>query len=67
MKAKETDCYSRRKRFTKKSILNLGGIAKGRKVGVGSEQEYTKKVASKKIATDQKAEKEPFKGVRKGR
>jgi len=50
---------------TKKSILNLGGIAKGRKVGVGSERKYTKRVVSKKIAIDQKAEKEPFKGVRK--
>ena len=50
---------------TKKSILNLGGIAKGRKVGVGREREYTKKVVSKKIAIDQKADKEPFKWVRK--
>ena len=50
---------------TKKSILNLGGIAKGRKVGVGSERKYTKRVVSKKIAIDQKAGKEPFKGVRK--
>ncbi len=41
----------------KKSILNLGGIAKGRKVGVGSEREYTKKVVSKKIASDQRADK----------
>ncbi len=34
----------------KKSILSLGGIAKGRKVGTGSEREYTKTVVSKKIA-----------------
>jgi len=34
----------------KKSILSLGGIAKGRKVGVGSEREYAKTVVSKKIA-----------------
>lgn len=50
------------KKKKKKSILNLGGIAKGRKVGVGSEQEYTKKVVSKKIATAQKANKETLKG-----
>ena len=50
---------------TKKSILNLGGIAKGRKVGVGSERKYTKRVVSKKITIDQKACKELFKGVRR--
>jgi AbrB family looped-hinge helix DNA binding protein len=36
----------------KKSILSLGGIAKSRKVGVGSEREYTKKVVSKKLAQE---------------
>ena len=36
----------------KKSILSLGGIAKGRKVGVGTEREYTKKVVSKIIAEE---------------
>lgn len=46
----------------KKSILNLGGIANDRKVGVGSEREYTKRVVSKKIATDQKAIRSPLKG-----
>ena len=40
------------KKKEKKSILDLGGIAKGRKVGVGNEREYTKKVVSKKIAED---------------
>lgn len=40
------------KKKEKKSILNLGGIAKGRKVGVGDEREYTKKVVSKKIAEE---------------
>lgn len=35
-----------------KSILSLGGIAKGRKVGVGSEREYVKKKVSRKIATE---------------
>ena len=34
----------------KKSILSLGGIAKGRKVGTGNEREYAKTVVSKKIA-----------------
>ncbi|MEW6417477.1 MAG: AbrB/MazE/SpoVT family DNA-binding domain-containing protein [Nitrospirota bacterium] len=36
----------------RKSILSLGGIAKSRKVGVGSEREYTKKVVSKKLAQE---------------
>lgn len=40
------------KKKEKKSILSLGGIAKGRKVGVGSERAYTKKVVSKKIAEE---------------
>ncbi len=40
------------KKRERRSILNLGGIAKGRKVGVGSEREYTKKVVSKKIAKE---------------
>jgi hypothetical protein len=36
----------------KKSILSLGGIAKGRKVGVGSEREYAKRTVAKKIAKE---------------
>jgi len=40
------------KKKERKSILSLGGIAKGRKVGLGSEREYTKKVVSKKIAKE---------------
>lgn len=40
------------KKKKKKSILNLGEIAKGRKVGVGNEREYTKKVVSKKISKE---------------
>lgn len=39
-------------KFTKKerkSILNLGGIAKGRNVGSGNEREYAKKAVSKRI------------------
>lgn len=40
------------KRKERKSILSLGGIAKGRKVGVGNEREYAKKVVSKRIAKE---------------
>jgi AbrB family looped-hinge helix DNA binding protein len=40
------------KKKKRKSILNLGGIAKGRKVGSGKEREYTKKDVSKKIASE---------------
>lgn len=40
------------KKKERKSILSLGGIAKGRKIGVGSEREYTKKVISKKVAKE---------------
>ncbi len=40
------------KRKRRKSILNLGGIAKDRKIGVGNEREYTKKVVSKKISKE---------------
>ena len=40
------------KKQERKSILSLGGIAKGRKVGVGDEREYTKKVVSKRIAKE---------------
>jgi AbrB family looped-hinge helix DNA binding protein len=36
----------------RKSILNLAGIAKGRKVGVRDEREYTKKLVSKSIAKE---------------
>ena len=36
----------------RKSILSLGGIAKGRKVGTGSERGYTKKMVSGKIAKE---------------
>ncbi len=38
------------KKKERKSILSLGGIAKDRKIGMGSEREYTKKVVSKRIA-----------------
>jgi len=40
------------KKRKKRSILDIGGIAKGRKVGVGDEREYTKKVVSKRIAKE---------------
>lgn len=33
----------------KKSILSLGGIAKGKKTRAGNEREYSKKKVSKKI------------------
>jgi len=36
----------------RKSILSLGGIAKGRKVGVGSERDYTKRMVAKRIAKE---------------
>jgi len=40
------------KRKERKSLLNLGGIAKGRKVGTGSEREYAKKAVARKIARE---------------
>ncbi len=40
------------KRKERKSLLNLGGIAKGRKVGTGSEREYAKKAIARKIARE---------------
>jgi len=40
------------KKKVRKSILSLGGIAKGRKIGVGSEREYAKKIVARKIAKE---------------
>lgn len=40
------------KKKERKSILSLGGIAKGRKVGFGDEREFTKKVVAKRIAKE---------------
>lgn len=40
------------KRKERRSILKLGGIAKDRKVGVGNEREYAKKIISKRIAKE---------------
>lgn len=33
-----------------KSILNLGGVAKNRKVGSGDEREFAKRIVSKRIS-----------------
>ena len=40
------------KKKVRKSIVSLGGIAKGRKIGVGSEREYAKKIVARKIAKE---------------
>jgi len=40
------------KRKERRSLLSLGGIAQGRKVGSGNEREYTKKAVARKIAKD---------------
>lgn len=40
------------KRKERKSLLNLGGIAKGRKLGTGSEREYAKKAVARKNARE---------------
>ncbi|MGR3179468.1 MAG: AbrB/MazE/SpoVT family DNA-binding domain-containing protein [Candidatus Anammoxibacter sp.] len=40
------------KKQERKSILNFGGIAKGRKVGVWNEREYTKMFVSKRVAKE---------------
>jgi len=40
------------KKKERKSILNLGGIARGRKLGVGDEREFTKKVVAKRVAKE---------------
>jgi hypothetical protein len=63
------------KKRKNKSILSLGGIAKGRKVGTGNERDYTKKIVAEKVMKEgltkqhkefyKLADKEPFKGVRK--
>jgi AbrB family looped-hinge helix DNA binding protein len=38
------------RRNERRTILSLGGIAKGRKVGTGSEREYAKRAVARKIA-----------------
>jgi AbrB family looped-hinge helix DNA binding protein len=40
------------KRKERRSLLDLGGIAQGRKKGTGSEREYTKRTVARKIAKD---------------
>ncbi|MCK9420800.1 MAG: AbrB/MazE/SpoVT family DNA-binding domain-containing protein [Nitrospirae bacterium] len=40
------------KRKERKSLLSLGGIAKGRKVGSGSERDFAKKAVARKIARE---------------
>ena len=35
-----------------RSLLSLGGIAKGKKIGVGNEREFAKKVVARKIARE---------------
>jgi len=38
-----------KKKKRNKSLMDLGGIAKGRKIGAGNEREYVKKIVAKKI------------------
>jgi AbrB family looped-hinge helix DNA binding protein len=40
------------KRKERRSLLSLGGIAQGRKVGTGNEREYAKRTVARKIAKD---------------
>jgi AbrB family looped-hinge helix DNA binding protein len=40
------------RRNERRSLLDLGGIARGRKVGTGSEREYAKRTAARKIAKE---------------
>jgi AbrB family looped-hinge helix DNA binding protein len=40
------------KRKERKSLLSLGGIAKGRRVGTGEEREYTKRAVARKRAKE---------------
>ena len=40
------------RRKERRSLLDLGGIARGRKVGTGSEREYTKRTVARKIAKE---------------
>lgn len=40
------------KRKERRSLLSLGGIAQGRKLGAGGEREYAKRAVARKIAKD---------------
>ncbi len=42
----------RLKRKEQKSLLSLGGVARGRQIGTGSEREYAKKTAARKIVRE---------------
>ena len=37
----------------KEIVLSIGGIAKERKIGTGSEREYAKKTVAKRIAKEE--------------
>ena len=47
----EEDAMKIRK-IEKRSLLKLGGIAKGRAIGRGDERDYSKKAVSKRIAKE---------------
>lgn len=40
------------KKVERRSLLSLGGIARGRAIGAGNERDYTKKVVSKRVAEE---------------
>jgi len=40
------------RRNERRSLLTLGGMARGRKIGTGSEREYAKRKVARKIAKD---------------
>ncbi len=40
------------RRKERKSLLSLGGVAKGRRIGTGNEREYAKKTVARKIARE---------------
>lgn len=40
------------KKKERKSILSFGGIARGRKVGIGNEREYTKRIVARRVARE---------------
>jgi len=40
------------RRNERRSLLDLGGIAQGRKVGTGNEREYAKRTVARKIAKE---------------
>lgn len=40
------------RRNERRSLLNLGGIAQGRKIGTGNERDYAKRTIARKIAKE---------------